>query len=84
MTCRMLRFFSTFGVFGEIVRIRVEYRMLRGTQERDVRMYEPALITRNYKKDQITNVKTYTRKHDYGYCHASNLKVARPRNDGGC
>ena len=44
MNYPMLRFFGTFGVFGEIaVRIHVEYRMLRGTQERVVRLYEPAL-----------------------------------------
>ena len=43
MNCPMLRFFGTFGVFGDIVRIRVEYRMLRGTHERVARLYEPAL-----------------------------------------
>ncbi len=35
--------YGTFGVFREIVRIQVEYRMLRGTQVRAVRLYEPTL-----------------------------------------
>ena len=43
MNSPTLRFFGTFGVFGEIVRIQVEYRMLRGTQGRAVRLYEPGL-----------------------------------------
>jgi hypothetical protein len=32
-------FFGTFARFGEIVRIQVEYRTLRGTQGRAARMY---------------------------------------------
>ena len=61
MNCPTLRFFGTFGVFGELVRIQVEYRMLRGTQVRDVRLYEPGLNQTPQQKTEPQRLRLHIR-----------------------